>query len=408
MGSVKASWSTVAWGALLLASLTQLLHAQEPPSSLGAGTGAEAGSEAVEPSAALEGSGDEPARCIAQANTAAPAALEGQECSTEHMEIEEGWCRHSGEGLLPSAEEKRAADPPSTPPRQLAPSPTPSTKSKPRSARSERLGPAPSQHTAPRTSDDPPPERLATGTLVFLASLLGVMLLLLPLIRGRLAPQGWLPMLLAACDWTMRFALLALLLWLAARLCPEPLVAYLPWALGALAVGGGWAAARFLPDFWAGVWLRLGRRLRPGAWVSGEGFVGLIDEVGWTATRLSGNAGSASWVPNRYLLSRVVEFRKAFRSTHRFVLRLEAELYAPPLVRSALHDCLLASPWVDSRQKPHLQHSPEDRGRWEVEVQVLDVRYAERVEGDLYERIDEWFKSQEKGGHTPSLPPPAS
>ena len=58
-------------------------------------------------------------------------------------------------------------------------------------------------------------------------------------------------------------------------------------------------------------------------------------------------------------------------------------------VRRALVEAAISSPWVRSDERPTARQDGSDPRLWRVRAQLLEMRFAERFEGDLLERTED-------------------
>jgi hypothetical protein len=161
----------------------------------------------------------------------------------------------------------------------------------------------------------------------------------------------------------------------------------LPFALLAAALAFGWSLRDVLPDLIGGAVLAFERRVKPGMWVAGEGYSGVVERVGLRATWLRDASDRRVAVPNRNLVSNPVTSDANLWPTREVTLRVQTDAPAE-VVRRALIDAVLASPWTPLTEVPSVQRDGADPAVWLVRARVLDLSFANRFEGELLERAE--------------------
>ncbi|MCZ7685537.1 MAG: mechanosensitive ion channel family protein [Sandaracinaceae bacterium] len=236
---------------------------------------------------------------------------------------------------------------------------------------------------------DEPERRFSTFGLIVLLALCLFGVWALGRARAPLPERGLVPRALGALHLAVRLAAILLVLMLASRLLPTWLHPALRLTLAAAAVAVGFGAVwTLLPDVIGGVVLLTEGRLRPGHWVTGEGFAGTVEQLGPRVTLLRGPDGALVTVPNRIVVKTAV--RASERRWHEVSVELRAPAGAPAdEVRRALRDAVLSSPYVPPDPGLVLSRDPREPERWRLEVRLLDVRYAAPFEGQLLERVEE-------------------
>ena len=205
-------------------------------------------------------------------------------------------------------------------------------------------------------------------------------------VQRALAPTGFFPGLARLAEQGSRVVTIALILAAVAALTP----AWLTPALGVLvlmaAAAVGWSVRDMLPDVAAGLVLASERRVRPGQWISGPEYAGLVTSVGLRVTWLQDSAGRAVALPNRHLMRPMVADDSRWPA-------VEVQLKVPSgipaqRVREAIQEAVLLSPWSASPARAEAIHEAE-AGSWRVRVSLPEARHAERFEGALREHVSE-------------------
>ena len=93
-------------------------------------------------------------------------------------------------------------------------------------------------------------------------------------------------------------------------------------------------------------------------------------------------------VPNRVLLNRPTFTDTGIGVGHEITLRLQTQTSAT-LVRQALHDAVLVSPWVPPTVSPLVLRDTADPELWHLRCRLLEPGHALHFEGELLERAEE-------------------
>ena len=214
--------------------------------------------------------------------------------------------------------------------------------------------------------------------------------------RGYFAAQGLLPGLLNFLHIAGRTVALALTVIIVVRASPDWVRPALPWVLLAAAAAVGWSARDVLPDLLAGAVMLAERRVRPGVWLEGPGYVGTVERLGLRATWLVDALGQRTAVPNRKLLTGPITLAPASGTLHESRVRLDA---AADSARRAIASAVVASPWVVLGARPDVFQDGDDPARWVVRVRLRRRADAAAFDGELRARAEAMLKG-------PRRPPP--
>jgi hypothetical protein len=231
--------------------------------------------------------------------------------------------------------------------------------------------------------------RVSTFGLVVLLALTGLALWMVHRLRRPLPERGLFPRVLGLVHLALRLTGVVMLLMLVSRILPAWLQPSLLLTIAAVAVAIGFGAVwTLLPDVVGGMVLLTEGRLKPGQWVTGEGFAGAVEHVGPRVTLLRAADGSLVTVPNRRVVKSPVQTSE--RRWH----EVEVELRAPDDVpaaklRQAIREAVLSSPYIPPDPSLTLSRDPREPGRWRLRLRLLHVRYAAPFEGQLVERVEE-------------------
>ncbi|HEY8494244.1 MAG TPA: mechanosensitive ion channel domain-containing protein, partial [Myxococcota bacterium] len=234
-----------------------------------------------------------------------------------------------------------------------------------------------------------PDRRMSAAALVVLLLLTMLGLWAVDRARRTLPERGAVPRLVGAARFALRLVAVVIVLVLASRLLPEwmrpALLVVIAGAAVALGFGAMWV---LLPDVIGGIALLTEGRLKPGQWIAGDGFAGVVQQVGPRVTLLRGADGAIVTVPNRAIV------RSAVRASDRRWHEIEVELRAPhgasaAALREAIRDAVLSSPYVPLDPGLVLARDPREPELWRLKVRLLDVRFRALFEGQLAERVDE-------------------
>jgi small-conductance mechanosensitive channel len=206
-------------------------------------------------------------------------------------------------------------------------------------------------------------------------------------VRESLPDRGLIPTSLAFLHLTLRLVAVAILLLLALRILPPRLSVVALFTLVAVAVALGWSVRDFLPDLVAGFVVVFERRVRRGTWISAPGFSGQVERLGFRSTLLRDAQGRRVDVPNRHLLSAPVTSGGHHEREHEVEVHLDATLPAS-VIRAALRDAVLASPWVFPGADAVVLRDPDEPRRWRVRGRLLEGAFGARFEGELLERVE--------------------
>jgi hypothetical protein len=207
-------------------------------------------------------------------------------------------------------------------------------------------------------------------------------------IRRRLPVRGVLPRTIAAIHVGTRAAVALLFVVLVASWIPSAYAPVLLWVALAAAAAAGWSARDFLPDLFAGVVLFIERRVRPGTWVTGNGFAGEIETTGLRAARLRDVDGRGVSVPNRKLLGGPVAIDTSRQPKIEVVIRVPSGTLATT-ARQAIEDAALLSPWRVLRDRPEVRRDANDPRTWRVRLRLIEPRFARAFESALVDHIEE-------------------
>jgi len=206
--------------------------------------------------------------------------------------------------------------------------------------------------------------------------------------RRRLPLRGLLPRSLAFLNVGMRTLVVVFSLALLANWIPASFAPVLLWVALAAAAAAGWSARDFLPDLFAGIVLVIERRLRPGTWISGNGFVGEVQTLGPRAARLRDVDGRIVSVPNRRLLGGPLAIDTSQWPRIDVVIRVP-EHVAAASARQAIEDAALLSPWRVLRDRPEIRRDSNDPRAWRVRVRLLEPRFVRSFESALVDHVEE-------------------
>ncbi|MGB0679994.1 MAG: mechanosensitive ion channel domain-containing protein [Polyangiales bacterium] len=243
-----------------------------------------------------------------------------------------------------------------------------------------------------------PAHATATAKLVWLLGFIMVVALVwwLGRLRAALPRAGLLPRTLVWSHGLARAGAVLLALRLLWSLVPASLDSLFPWLLLALTVTAAWAARGLLQDAWAGLWLVLEHRIRPGMWLQGPDFAGVVLERGLRVTWLIDPAGARIAVPHRCLLRTPLQLQRGRGATHRIELRLHHNLPAAQL-RRAILEALALSPWLAPGAELRIGPDPADPSLWQLWVPLVDSRFLLPLRGQLHERVEARLGAQSRG-----------
>ena len=248
-------------------------------------------------------------------------------------------------------------------------------------------------------------ERTTLGFLSLALTFALAILLALGLrrVRESLPDRGLIPTLLAFLHLALRLVAVTILLLLALRILPPRLSVVALFTLVAVAVALGWSVRDFLPDLVAGFVVVFERRVRRGTWISAPGFSGQVERLGFRSTLLRDAQGRRVDVPNRHLLAAPVTSGGHHEREHEVEVHLDATLPAA-VIRAALRDAVLASPWVFPGADAVVLRDPDEPRRWRVRGRLLEGSFGARFEGELLERVEALLPTAMTGLVVPPAP----
>jgi small-conductance mechanosensitive channel len=311
--------------------------------------------------------------------------------------------------LLPAPPEPAPVPPEPAPTLEPAPTPEPAPKVEPLlplAPPPEPLPPPsgpPAATVSPKEEERPKPqwfipespliERLRSIDGIAMTFAIVVLMVLAALLSSFVRRQNdgrtTLSRLASSSNKVLRVLAALLLLLLAIAWLP---VDAIPFALLAAALALGWSLRDVLPDLIAGAVLAFERRVRPGMWLAGENFSGVVERVGLRATWLRDATDRRVAVPNRALVSNPVTSDDGRFPTREVIVRIETDASAE-IVRRAIIDAVLASPWTPVSALPSVQRDGADPSTWHVRARVLDLSFAGSFEGELLERAEAMLAS---------------
>lgn len=274
------------------------------------------------------------------------------------------------------------------------------------SLRAPRVDPDPPPVAAPKQAESPeeevesPPlgdwqmfdsprlERVrspgGTAPLLLILLLLIASARLASIMRRQFEEQSVLSRMANALNKLSRVLAGALVLFLLVAWLPADA---LPFVLLAAALAIGWSTRDVLPDLIAGVVIAFERRVKPGVWLSGDGFAGVVERVGLRATWLRDDTNRRVAVPNRALVSTPLTSEEGRWPTREVTIRMATDLPAET-IRRAIVDAVLMSPFTPVPEAPSVRRDGSDPVVWHVRARVLDLSFAPRFEGELLERAE--------------------
>lgn len=209
--------------------------------------------------------------------------------------------------------------------------------------------------------------------------------------RALLPRAGALPRVSGLAHLLARVALFVGALVVASHLVPAEMMPVVFMVLVAMAAAIGWSMRDFFPDVVAGMVLLFEARMKPGVWVSGEGFAGYVERVGVRATWLRDVHGHRESIPNRRVITSKLLLEGGAMQEVR--LRIEADASAGE-IRAAIRDASLASPWTLAHPPPVVLRDPAGEHAWLVRARLMHQKYAGRFEGELLERTEEMLEAR--------------
>jgi hypothetical protein len=248
----------------------------------------------------------------------------------------------------------------------------------------------------------PSPRRSWPARIAVLA-LLALLAFGLGRLRTRLPRTGLLPRASSLAHLLARVSLFLGIVVVASHLVPAEMMPVVFMVMLAMAAAVGWSLRDFLPDVIAGVVLLFESRMRPGVWVSGDGFSGFVERVGIRATWLRDVYGHREAVPNHRVVSSTLVLESAADAMQEVRLRIDRPASAAE-TRTAIYDATLASPWILSHPAPVVLRDPRDENTWLVRAKLLHQKYAGRFEGELLERTEEMLDVRSERPETEDEP----
>ena len=212
-------------------------------------------------------------------------------------------------------------------------------------------------------------------------------------VRDALPDEGLVPRIVHVALAGVRFMVLLVAIGIVSRLVPGSLGPVLSWALLAAAAALGWSARDILPDLLASAVLIFERRVRPGVWITAAGHSGIVEARGLRAVWVRDSLEHRIAIPNRLFLSGAVVSQPG-GAFHDVSLRFAVSDVPAARLRRALHDAVLASPWVQPDAGGVVRRDGSDPSIWHVRARLIDVRFAVSFEGELLERAEEMLAAE--------------
>jgi small-conductance mechanosensitive channel len=234
---------------------------------------------------------------------------------------------------------------------------------------------------------------LLTGVFLALGALAGRA-------RARLPMDGVFPALLGFTHLVLRVGALVSAGLLLVYLVPSELLPIVTFVLIAAGAAVGWSTRDVLKDYVAGLVILFEQRLPKGAFISFQGYAGVVEKVGLRATFLRDGMGHRVSVPNRELLAAPLLLDATGVTEQEVTLRIEAREDAAE-IREALRDAVLASPWVAAGTRPIVLRDPTDPAIWRVRSRLLHAQFMVSFEGQLLERAEEMLAERRRARETP-------
>jgi Mechanosensitive ion channel len=230
------------------------------------------------------------------------------------------------------------------------------------------------------------------GLLLVLAALIGAALLTAVAAAARsaagaLRPEGLLPAALRGIEVGSRAAALIAVAWAGIVLLPDGLRALVPWVGGAMALAVGWSARDVLQDWIAWGFLASEGHLRPGAWVRGETFEGVVRALRPRVLWIVDERGTLAAVPNRLVARSVLQFDA---DGHPEVsVELDLPGVAPATARRVLEEAAWLSPWLAPGTAVRITSGGPGPERWAVRLRIVELACRDRFLGTFRERVGE-------------------
>ena len=206
--------------------------------------------------------------------------------------------------------------------------------------------------------------------------------------RDRLPTAGFIPSALAFAHNSVRVFAVIFGFATAARVIPVHLAPALLWTLVAAAVALGWSSRDVLADLLAYVVIFFERKIRRGSWVEAKGFEGTVESVGPRATWVLDHHGNRVGIPNHQLVGSAVLTDPLGDRAQELTITVR-ENVSSNIVRQALRDAVLSSPWTHPASTMTLLRDTSDPRVWNVRARMLEASHFAHFEGDLLERAEE-------------------
>lgn len=216
-----------------------------------------------------------------------------------------------------------------------------------------------------------------------------------------LPPTGLLPSVLRGIEVGARAAALACVVAAALLLLPGGLRWVVPWGGVALALAVGWSARDVLPDWVAWTFLATEGHLRPGTWVRGDGFEGIVRALRPRVLWVVDDRGRLAAVPNRIVARSVLHSDPAGHpevEVHLDLAGVEART-----ARAAITEAVWLSPWLAPETPLRITVDPVVTGRWTVRLRLVDLSCRDRFVGTFRERVSESLHPQAGTNGAPAL-----
>jgi Mechanosensitive ion channel len=218
---------------------------------------------------------------------------------------------------------------------------------------------------------------------------------------GRFRPDGALTAIARGAEVGARWAALICVAGAAFALLPGEARWVIPWGLGALALALGWSIRDVLPDWVAWSALAAEGRLRPGTWVRGEGFEGIVRALRPRVLWVVDDRGRLAAVPNRLVARSVLHTDEAGHPE--VEVRVDLAGVPPARARAALEEAVWLSPWLAPGTRIHTTSDPDRPDRWTVRLRIVDLSCRDRFVGTFRERVDESLHRHGAGASAPDL-----
>ena len=225
------------------------------------------------------------------------------------------------------------------------------------------------------------------GSALLILLVLLVLAVALQWLRSHLPKAGVLPALVRTLEVGLRLCIFLAVLLVGARLLWGVAGGAYKWILVASALGAGWSVRDVLPDLAAAVVLRFEGRVRPGVWVTSDGFEGVVERRALRAVWLRDPSGDRVAVPNRRMVASILRIQHGMGALHDVPIRLASNVTAAE-ARSAILEAVVTSPYVAPDVRAAVRRDGATPDLWHVRASLLDERYARAFEGELLERVE--------------------